>query len=308
MQDMSYALRMTFRAAVRASLVAIIFLPFTHAPAQTTADLDHWRKAYADNLTQPDGWLTLVALQWLPDGNISAGSASDNKIQLTHVPVHLGIFQQHNGHVALLPPTEGFAPSVLLDGKPAPSPAPLAADDTSHPSELISGDVRITVIHRGDRYYLRVKDAYAPTRIHFRGLKWYAPNPTLRVTAKWIPYTPAKTVRILNVLGQTSDEQAPGYAEFQLAGKSYKLEPLVEGNSLFFGFRDLTSRTTTYGAGRFLNTAFPSNGLAKPGTVVLDFNYAHNPPCGYTPYATCPLPAEANRLPVAIPAGEKRYD
>ena len=52
----------------------------------------------------------------------------------------------------------------------------------------------------------------------------------------------------------------------------------------------------------------PSNGLDKPGTVVLDFNYAHNPPCGYTPYATYPLPTEANRIPVAIPAGEKRYD
>ena len=299
---------MTFRAAALASLAAIIFLPLTHAHSQTTADLDHWRKAYADNLAQPDGWLTLVALQWLPDGNITAGSASDNKLQLNHVPVHLGIFQQHNGHVALLSPTEGFSSSVLLDGKPATSPATLAPDDSPHPSELASGDVRITVIHRGDRYYLRIKDAYAPTRVHFRGLNWYAPNPPLRITAKWIPYTPAKTLRILNVLGQTSEEQAPGYAEFQIANKTYKLEPLVEGKSLFFDFRDLTSRTTTDGAGRFLNTDFPSNGLAKPGTVVLDFNYAHNPPCGYTPYATCPLPTEANRLAVAIPAGEKRYD
>jgi uncharacterized protein len=309
---MSYALVMTSRAAIRASLAALTLCLSSLIPAtthaQTTADLDHWRKAYADNLAQPNGWLTLVALQWLPEGNITAGSASDNKLQLQHVPVHLGIFQQHNGHVALLPPTEGFSPSVLVDGKPAPSPAALAADDTPHPSDLFSGDVHITVIHRGDRYYLRIKDAYAPTRVHFRGLNWYAPNPTLRITAKWVPYTPAKTVRILNVLGQSSDEQAPGYAEFQIAGKTYKLEPLVEGNSLFFDFRDLTSRTTTDGAGRFLNTAFPSNGLAKPGTVVLDFNYAHNPPCGYTPYATCPLPTEANRLPVAIPAGEKRYD
>jgi len=74
------------------------------------------------------------------------------------------------------------------------------------------------------------------------------------------------------------------------------------------GHRVAASRTTTDGTGRFLNTAFPSNGLDKPGTVVLDFNYAHNPPCGYTPYATYPLPTEANRIPVAIPAGEKRYD
>jgi uncharacterized protein len=43
------------------------------------------------------------------------------------------------------------------------------------------------------------------------------------------------------------------------------------------------------------------------GTVVLDFNRAYNPPCAVTPFATCPLAPEENRLPVAIPAGEK-YD
>ncbi len=305
-QNLSYLLTMTLRAAALAlPLLLATLLP---APAQTTTNLDNWRKAYADNLSQPDGWLTLVALQWLPDGDTTVGAAPNNNLQLKHLPAHLGTFQQRNGHVDLLAPPEGFASSVLIDSQPATSPAALASDDTDHPSELASGDVRITVIHRGDRYYLRVKDAYAPTRIHFRGLNWYAPNPSFRITARWVPYTPAKTVRILNVLGQTSNEQAPGYTEFQIDGKTYKLEPLVEGNTLFFDFRDLTSRTTTDGAGRFLNTAFPSNGLDKPGTVVLDFNYAHNPPCGYTPYATCPLPTQANRLDVPIPAGEKRYN
>jgi len=299
---------MTFRAAARTSLAALLLATVFPTLAQTTTDLDHWRKAYADNLAQPDGWLTLVALQWLPDGDTTVGSAPNNKLALKHLPAHLGTLQQHNGHVELLAPPEGFAPSVVVDNRHAVTPATLNPDDTAHPSELISGDVHITVIHRGNRYYLRIKDAYAPTRIHFRGLNWYAPNPALRITAKWVPYTPAKTVHILNVLGQSSEEQAPGYAEFQLDGHTYKLEPLVEGNSLFFDFRDLTSRTSTDGAGRFLNTNLPSNGVDKPGTVVLDFNYAHNPPCGYTPYATCPLPTEANRLPVAIPAGEKRYD
>jgi uncharacterized protein (DUF1684 family) len=299
---------MTFRAAALALPLLLASLVPATTHAQTTTDVDHWRKAYANNLTQPDGWLTLVALQWLPDGDTTVGAASNNKLQLKHLPEHLGTFQQHNGHIDLVAPPEGFASSVLVDNKPITSPATLSPDDTPNPSELVSGDVRITIIHRGDRYYLRVKDAYAPTRIHFRGLNWYAPDPSFRITAKWIPYTPARTLRILNVLGQTSEEQAPGYAEFQIDGKTYKLEPLVEGKSLFFDFRDLTSRTTTDGAGRFLTTAFPSNGVDKPGTVVLDFNYAHNPPCGYTPYATCPLPTEANRLPIPIPAGEKRYD
>jgi uncharacterized protein (DUF1684 family) len=44
------------------------------------------------------------------------------------------------------------------------------------------------------------------------------------------------------------------------------------------------------------------------GATVLDFNKAQNPPCAFTPFATCPLPPEGNDLAVEIKAGEKRYD
>ena len=71
-------------------------------------------------------------------------------------------------------------------------------------------------------------------------------------------------------------------------------------NGLFFVFSDPTSKTETYPGGRFLETEPVVN-----GTVVLDFNRAHNPPCAVTPYATCPLAPKENRLAVAIPAGEK---
>jgi uncharacterized protein (DUF1684 family) len=74
-----------------------------------------------------------------------------------------------------------------------------------------------------------------------------------------------------------------------------------EGN-LFIVFRDLTSKTETYPAARFLDADPP-----RDGKVEIDFNKAYNPPCAYNPYATCPLPSARNRLPVAIPVGEKRY-
>ena len=272
----------------------------------STAELQHWRKAYADNLAAPNGWLALVALEWLQDGDSSVGSAPDNKIKLQHIPAHLGVLRMHDGRVMFLPSKEGVQGGVLLDGKPV-SGGFVEPDDSPKPSEIVSGDVLMTVIHRGDHYYLRVKDAYSPTRLHFRGLNWYAPNPKARVTANWIPFPSPKTLHIVNVLGQMTDAPSPGYAEFQVDGQTVRLEPTVEGDGLFFDFRDATSKTTTDGAGRFLNTGMPSNGLYKPGTLVIDFNYAHNPPCGYTSYATCPLPTPENRLMVAIAAGEKRY-
>ena len=67
-------------------------------------------------------------------------------------------------------------------------------------------------------------------------------------------------------------------------------------------FRDGTTGKETYPAGRFLYSAMP-----KDGTVTLDFNKAYNPPCAFSPYATCPLPPKENYLTVRIEAGEKSY-
>jgi uncharacterized protein (DUF1684 family) len=90
--------------------------------------------------------------------------------------------------------------------------------------------------------------------------------------------------------------------EFTLAGKTMRLEPVLSGGRLFFVFRDLTSGKGTYPAGRFLYADLPQD-----GKVTLDFNQAYNPPCAFTPFATCPLPLPQNRLPIALETGEKNY-
>lgn len=280
---------------------AVLWLGVLPAVAQHD-DLAQWRKAYADNLNRPDGWLSLVALAWLKDGDTTIGSAADNRVRLQHVPARLGVLQSHNGSFVLAEPAAG----VTIDGKAGGGT--VQSDRSGQPSVIASGDVGITVIQRGDRYYLRVRNAASPSRLHFRGLNWYAPDPRMKITAKWVPYPQPKMLHIQNVLGQISDEPSPGYAEFRVGGEVVRLEPVAEGDGLFFDFRDTTARTTTDGTGRFLTTPLPDHGISAPGTVVLDFNRAHNPPCGYTPYATCPLPTAGNRLKVAIPAGERRYE
>jgi hypothetical protein len=78
---------------------------------------------------------------------------------------------------------------------------------------------------------------------------------------------------------------------------------LEEECELFFVFGDPTNDVETYAAGRFLKAVKP----AAAGTVLLDFNKAYNPPCAFTPYATCPLPPKQNMLEVPIKAGEKNY-
>jgi hypothetical protein len=93
--------------------------------------------------------------------------------------------------------------------------------------------------------------------------------------------------------------------EFELNGTKQTLIPIeADKDGLWFVFRGETYRQTTYGGGRFLTTDVPSNGLDHPGTVILDFNQAVNPPCAYSPFATCPLAPREARLPIAVPAGE----
>lgn len=271
--------------------------------------VEAWRSQREHELAAPDGWLTLVGLEWLKPGINSFGTGQDNSVKLhAQAPEHIGLLTVSGTNVQLLSPRGGFPADLMMDGKPARE-GTLSADDNK-PSTLTWHGVSMVVLPRGGRYALRIKDADSPTRTGFRGLHWYAPNESYRVIAKWTPFTPPHIEKIPTVIGTTLNMPAPGIAEFELEGKTYQLEPVIEGgeqNKLFFILRDLTSQTTTYQAARFLSTGLPTNGLASPGTLTLDFNELYNPPCAYTPYATCPLPPEQNRLQVAIEAGEQRY-
>ena len=283
----------------------------TDSAATWKISLLTWRADLAKELQQPNGWLTLIGLEWLKPGDNTFGSAPGNNL-VVNAPTaaYLGVVQLNNKSLQLLPPHGGYPRGLLVDGKVPENPQTLGSDDSAHPSKITAGTVTITVIHRGERYGLRIKDSKAPARTQFHGLRWYPPDETYRVQAKWIPYNPPHQVAIPTILGTEVKSDVPGAAEFTLDGKMLRLEPILESpdeKELFFILRDTTSTTETYGAGRFLYTPLPDHGLAEPGELILDFNRAQNPPCAYTPYATCPLPPPQNRLPIAIPAGQQRY-
>ena len=270
-----------------------------------------WRTQQAKDLQAPNGWLTLIGLEWLKPGDNSFGSAKGNALVVSAPSApHLGVVRLSGDTLQLLPPTGGYPKGLLVNGAAPANPQSLAADSSGHPSKITMASVTITVIQRGDRYALRIKDSKAPARLQFHGLKWYPPNETYRVQAKWVPYNPPHHVPIPTILGTEVISDIPGTAEFALDGKTYHLEPILESpddKELFFILRDTTSTSETYGAGRFLYTELPDHGLTQPGELWLDFNRAENPPCAYTPFATCPLPPPQNRLPVPIPAGQQRY-
>jgi uncharacterized protein len=289
-------------------------------------ELEAWRAQRAREVAAPDGWMTLIGMEWLKPGANSFGAGIDNQILVrAQAPNHMGVLVLSGGPPAsrgdapsliasepvtikLVAPAGGFPPDLTLNGGPAHE-GPLVLNDVK-PATIGWHGVTMTILPRGMRFALRIRDSDSPARTGFSGLSWYAPNPHFRVTAKWTPYNPPHIEKIPTGIETTLDLPAPGIAEFTLDGQTMSLEPVIEdreGKKLFFILHDATNEITTYGDGRFLTTGLPDQGLDKPGTLTLDFNRIENPACAYTRYASCPQPPEQNELPVALEAGEKEY-
>jgi uncharacterized protein (DUF1684 family) len=160
------------------------------------------------------------------------------------------------------------------------------------------------VIKRGSRYAVRLRDLESPFLQEFKSIDRFPANEKYRVKAKLEKPVSDRTIPILDVTGQTSQQPLAGTLVFTLEGKTYRLDAVEEGaDRLCILFGDATNSHDTYGSGRFLYADKPD----QNGDVELDFNRAINPPCAFTPFATCPLPPKQNKLGVRITAGEKRY-
>jgi uncharacterized protein (DUF1684 family) len=277
----------------------------TAAPDHYTQSIEKWRADRVGGLTAPDGWLSLIGLEWLQDGANRVGSAADNDIVLQAGPAHLGVVTlDKSGQVHIKLAAESGA---TVDGKSV-SEATLIDDahvtGDASPTLVAFGTANFYVIDREGRKALRVKDSAATTRHHFLGIDYFPIDPSWRIVADWVPFNPPHDLQMGSVIGTVDTVKVPGKAVFTRDGHTYELLPYQEepGGDLFFVLADRTSGHETYGAARFLYAALPVN-----GKVVLDFNEAYNPPCAFTSFATCPLAPPENRLDLRITAGEKKY-
>lgn len=269
-------------------LLATLMLATPPDFAAATRDFHAQREK---RLTAEDGWLTLVGLEWLAEGD-------NADVPLPPpAPPHAGVWKRTGTRVAFTP-KKGVA--VTLRGQPFAG-GELETDASGEPDVLDFAGVHVFAIVRGDRVGLRMKDPRAPARKAFHGIPCFPTDARWRIEAHWEPAP--LTLEVPNVLGQVEQQPSPGLAVFTVAGTTYKLRPITEDDGkLFFIFGDVTNKTESYGAGRFLYADPP-----RDGHVILDFNRALNPPCAFSSFATCPIPPPGNKLPLPIPAGEKRY-
>lgn len=277
--------------------------PSSPDPSSHRLDIEAWKDRREASLRRDDGWLTLVGLFWLEPGENPVGSDPRSRVILPagKAPARLATIVLEKGAARL---TTANAETVEVGGRPVRESI-LATDAKGDPTVIRRGSLRLYLIERGGRIGVRVKDSDSAALRAFHGIDRFPTELKWRVTARVERNDPPREISVPNILGGTTDEPSPAALVFDADGKTCRLDVVNESGTedWFVIFGDKTNGHETYGGGRFLYVTPPAPG--EP--AVVDFNKAYNPPCVFTPYATCPLPPPENRLPIRIPAGEKSY-
>ncbi|MCX6047843.1 MAG: DUF1684 domain-containing protein [Chloroflexi bacterium] len=268
--------------------------------ASYITEIAAWRKQREADLRAPDSWLSLAGLFVLKNGYNTIGSAQTNDIILpTSAPDELGLIEFRDGQASLHVTT---TVPVFVDGELAQRATLVDNADHKKPTLITVGDVSFFVHTFSGQAAIRVKDRRNPLIKAFAGCEWYAVKPEYRVQGKFVPHTTPRAIPIKTTVNTPTQYKSVGVIEFTLDGQALSFAAQDYGipNELAIVFRDATSGHQTYGPARFLTVAVDAEGNA-----VVDFNKAYNPPCAFTPYATCPLPPRENILSVPIEAGER---
>ncbi|NTV71094.1 MAG: DUF1684 domain-containing protein [Azonexaceae bacterium] len=261
-------------------------------------DLKDWKTRRHAELAGPESWLGIRGLFWLEPGRNSVGCAEDSVVLLPDGPAHLGDLLWQDGQVIWQP----------VDGEARE----LQTDIAGQPSVVDFENWSFFLVDRENRIAARLRDRDWAQSQPFGGLDYFGFDPAWQIEAEWQVLSPPISMEVPNVSGDLKRVEVSHQAVFEVAGQKVTLLPMaVSDKEVFFVFRDRTSGKETYGAGRFLKTASPIPDETATSTVNrkirLNFNCAYNPPCAFTPFATCPLPPPENWLPFAVPAGERKW-
>lgn len=280
-------------------LALVLFLPsLGFAQNFDQAGFEIWKAKRLKSLLSETGWLNLAGLYWLKDGNNTIGGADGNDCQFPteHSEGKLGNIYLEKGKVYL----KDVPANATITVKGVPFSGGLIFEEEKESPVLVHQSLRWFIIKRGEKYAIRLRDLESEFVKNFKGIEYFPFQSNLVLKAKFVP-TKGRKLKIVDVTGRVYEEESPGKVVFNVAGKEYALLATQEGDQLFIVFGDTSNKHETYGGGRFLYVDMPKNGEE----VIMDFNRSYNPPCTFTPYATCPLPIAENKLPIQILAGEK---
>lgn len=259
-----------------------------------------WQKERIEELKAPYGWPSVVGLFWIRNSMAYFGSQEANDFILPQTaPSGFGRIMDYDTAYYMI--AYGSL-RVQMNGESVTKVRMLTDKEENGPSYASWKSLQWHIIERQDKAFLRVKDTLSIYRSKLEDIPYYPIDEKYNVAATFRPADTSDRVSYENILGMEFSERFAGFLNFELGGESHKLIALENDNDSYFViFGDTTNESATYGGGRYI---YPKKANGE-GSTFIDFNKAINPPCVFTPYATCPLPPEENRLPIAIVAGEK---
>ena len=292
------------------NLIAIFILIFiqscNNSPSNNTDEtylnfINDWDSKRVERLKSKTGWLNLVGLFWLEEGENKFGSDKSNDVVFPEgkADKFLGSFTLEDGVVKVKINTG----SEVLNENKKINGIVMLPDTASETTILDHKSLSWFVIIRGERVGIRLRDHDSELVKNFKGIERFPVDTTWKVKARLIPHNSPKKIIVPNIVGTFNEEENPGKIVFERNGQEFSIEPIVSGDQYFLIFADETSGIETYGAGRFLYSPVAD----ENGNLIIDFNKAYNPPCAFTKFATCPLPPKENHLKLAITAGEKNW-
>ena len=253
-----------------------------------------WVDEYDENRRSKDSWLSLAGLYWLKEGENSLGSGEHNLHRFPEgTPLDFGKLSISGKQIKFVRTSK----DVRIDGQDIDSQSVI-------PNETVVslGAYSFYVIERERGYAIRLKNIENPSISAFDGTQFYPYSNSWVIPAKLVKHDAPQKISIATVYSTIRENDSAGWLEFDYQGKKLRLQAVSYGpdTPMMLMFADATSRSTTYGAGRFLDVEWPEEG----DDTFLDFNRAYNPPCAITAFATCPLPPPQNRLGISVEAGE----
>lgn len=263
------------------------------------ASLLQWRAEKYHALVRENGWLALAGLYWLHEGRNLIGANPMCEVVLPErAPTFLGVvhWQRKTARFAV---AEGVR--VKVNGRSAQK-AILRSAQEAKPSFITwNDDLRLVLHMHANQTAIRIWDNQRPQRFSLPALKWFPINKDFRLPGKYARYSDTRQIRSEDTFGDLVDERIDGYVTFKFQGIQYRLDVTeTRSHTLFIKFRDQSSGRESYPPSRYYFTGPVGNN----GRVLLDFNYAYNPPCAFTEFATCIYAPPQNHLPFRVEAGE----
>lgn len=255
--------------------------------------LDNWQRSM--NRWKLRNFVPLVGLHLLEEGENTFGKSLNNDIVINspHAPEYMGTIIKEGKNVRYIAPEKL---KVTLSGKE------IHEIDYTFDTDRNSERLRNKFIYWylqfvGDDYFLRVIDDQSPLVNSYEPFEYFDGNPDMIFEGKYKPFKKPKVIALDNVIATQQDYHFTGEISIKYDGKKYKLLILEER---FLMFTDKTNGEETFPYGRYLRL-----NIEGDNPVIVDFNYAFNPPRSVSLYTTCEIPPDHNHLPFSITAGEK---